>query len=508
VAAPTRTNRGTASLAYASQATATIVSPSITPGANALMCVPFYEFTTDSAATLVVSDTFTGTGAWSYINVSDTDTGNYYIARFAYAKLGASPGTGTITCTRHAGTFTMAMAAEFIEVAGYNTTTPVRQSTKGTATGSSATLTYTSTCLTDSLSFTGVTVDDGAAPTTPTGYTARNSFPLPASAVYGNSAEDLISPAQTIVWTGLGSYHAALYGVEVAAATSTTTNQAITATATGTPSVASTRRVLQAITAASTAVASMVRQAGKLVTTTGTATASFVRSVSKPITFTAAGTATFAKQAGKALVVAAAGTPSIVKSVGKIIARTASGAASIATTVLSGVITYFQTVAATATGTVSVAKAAAKAVTATGASTVSTIRRTAKAVTSASVGTAVATRQAGKQVTATAAGSATMARTANKVVTAIGVGAVTIRRAVAVTVTSVASGAATVVKAVAVTFTTVGSAVVSIVTALVGPVAATLAKWAAYRERIFGTGAEHHYDSTREDATARAREQT
>ena len=218
-----RTDRSTATMGagYVSQTANTITCASFTPSANALLCVIFHEFTNDTTPSLVVTDTFTGTGAWSYIDSTANDATNWYVTRFAYAKAGSSPGTGTITCTRRASAtpFTMVMVGDFFDITGQDLTTPIRQSNTGTSVGTTLAVSLASACASTSMTFTGVTSDNTASPTVPTSYTQRNSFGIPATAVYGVGAEMTATPTNTISWSALGSYHAAAWAVEIQQAT-------------------------------------------------------------------------------------------------------------------------------------------------------------------------------------------------------------------------------------------------------------------------------------------------
>lgn len=110
----TLTNRGTKSLAYAFQATNTLVSDSFSPAAGALLVVCFEEVTDDSTPSLTVTSSFSGQGAWSYAGQSYFNGFEYNVCRIAWSLCGGSPGTGTVTCTRRAGSFNMAMFAEYL----------------------------------------------------------------------------------------------------------------------------------------------------------------------------------------------------------------------------------------------------------------------------------------------------------------------------------------------------------------------------------------------------------
>lgn len=232
-----RTNRGTKTLTYASQSTNTLVSNSFTPAAGALLVVMFQEVTTDSTPSLTMSSTFTGQGSWTtYSAVADDGFGSKIVTRIAWSVCGASPGTGTVTATRRSGTFSMAMQAEYIEVTGQDTTTPVAQNvtnTNGAVT--SIPLNFGSAPASTSYLFFASDMNGSTSVAAPSGATGLGQFAM--GSFVGENAEKLGSGSQNNSFTG-GSGGAVNSGVaiEVAAQLGTNasaTGAAVTATANG-----------------------------------------------------------------------------------------------------------------------------------------------------------------------------------------------------------------------------------------------------------------------------------
>ena len=217
-----RTSRGTQSLAYASQTTATLVSASFTPAAGALLVVLFDEITTDTTPSLTMSTSLTGQGSWTLYQYASTNdgSGNYYTSYIAVSVCGGSPGTGTVTCTRRAGNFSMAMFAEYIEVSGQDATTPITQSHSALGATTSLANNFTTAPVSTSYVFASCINGGGGAaiPTVPTGMTAIGSFALVASNYTAGHAEKLGSAAQNNSWTGLIAFTNGAVAIEIAEA--------------------------------------------------------------------------------------------------------------------------------------------------------------------------------------------------------------------------------------------------------------------------------------------------
>ena len=114
-----RTNRGNKFQTYSTTTAKTLVSDSFTPAAGALLLCLFQEATTDATPSLTMSSTFTGQGAWTVRYVFDSDGfGSSIVSGLAWSVCGGSPGAGTITATRRAGSFAMGMNCDFVEVNG------------------------------------------------------------------------------------------------------------------------------------------------------------------------------------------------------------------------------------------------------------------------------------------------------------------------------------------------------------------------------------------------------
>lgn len=216
-----RTNRGTQSLGYALQTTNTLVSGSFSPAAGALIVVLFDEVTYDAGHSLTMSSTFTGQGSWTvYSAVQPDGYGNYYISRIAWSVCGATPGTGTVTCTRPAGSTYQGMFAEFIEVSGQDTVTPVAQHVENTGVSTSLVLTFAGVPVTSSFVFSNCHDANSTAPGTPSGMTALGSFnsDIGNGGGYSAHAEVLLTASQTNTWNGLGNFVNAGVAIEVVSA--------------------------------------------------------------------------------------------------------------------------------------------------------------------------------------------------------------------------------------------------------------------------------------------------
>lgn len=204
-----RTNRGTKSVNYAgSNSTNTLTSNAFTPAGGALLVVLFDEITNDAGHALTMSSTFSGQGAWTIYSVNrDDGFGNKWIARIAWSVCGGSPGSGTVTCTRPAGSTASGMFAEFIEVTGQDAAAPIRQNAQNSGTGSSLATTLGSAPLASSYLFTSVG-DSATGAAAPSGMTMLGTFDsnVGAGGGYHAHAEKLGSGAQANTWTGLNSF--------------------------------------------------------------------------------------------------------------------------------------------------------------------------------------------------------------------------------------------------------------------------------------------------------------
>jgi len=208
-----RTNRGTKSLSLAVQATDTLVSDSFSPAAGSLLVVLFDEYTRDATPSLTMSSTFSGQGAWTTYSFTATDDGfgNFFVGRIAVSVCGASPGTGTVTCTRRAGSVSMSMFAEFIEVSGQNA---VAQSKTNVGTGSTLALNFDSAPAASSMVFASCIDGGSGAIDVPSGFTMLGAFALDTSWRVEH-AEDLASAAQNNSWSNLGSFNNGAVGIEI-----------------------------------------------------------------------------------------------------------------------------------------------------------------------------------------------------------------------------------------------------------------------------------------------------
>lgn len=213
-----RTNRGTSTLTWASNVNPSVTSSSFSPAAGSLLVVMVEELTSDTTPSLTMSSSLSGMGAWTKVATTylDDGFGSYYSAAIFYATCGASPGTGTVTCTSRAGTWTNGLFMEVIEVTGQDTASPVPQTKTNTGASTSLALNFTSTPTATSYCFSNCIDGGSSAPTVPTNFTGLGAGAIPASDWNTKHGEDLGSVAQNNSWTGLGDFANAAVAIEVA----------------------------------------------------------------------------------------------------------------------------------------------------------------------------------------------------------------------------------------------------------------------------------------------------
>lgn len=207
------TTRGTKTLAYALQATNTLVSDSFSPAAGALVVCMFEEVTDDTTSSLTMSSTLTGQGAWTQAGLAYYNGFEYQVSRIAWSVCGAAPGTGTVTATRRAGSFNMGMFAEFLELGGVDTAAPVVQQITNSGASSSLALNFASSPLASSITLFSI-CEGQQNPVTPSGTTALAEHNI-VSTFWGDHAYDT-TPAQNNSWTGLGAFAQCGTAIEVA----------------------------------------------------------------------------------------------------------------------------------------------------------------------------------------------------------------------------------------------------------------------------------------------------
>ena len=223
-----RTNRGNATLNYVNQTTNTITSASFSPAAGALLLVLFGEFTNDTTPSLVVTSSFTGQGAWTVDYLAANDGGNWNASGIAWSICGGSPGSGTITCTRRAGSFSDGMFGEFIEITGQDANTPASNNAGNVGSGvtslaltlgtSPAASSMLFACCMDDNSFNNVVV--------PSGWTAlANNSADAGMTAYTQNAEILASGSTTSTFTNLNNYRCSGVVIEIVAGVSSGTRR-------------------------------------------------------------------------------------------------------------------------------------------------------------------------------------------------------------------------------------------------------------------------------------------
>ncbi len=132
-------------------------------------------------------------------------------------------------------------------------------------------------------------------------------------------------------------------------------NKTLSATSTGTPSISTLRTLKQALTATATGTASFIKSVSKTLSASGTGTASFIKSISKTLSVTATGTPSIdtAKVILQELIATATGTASFIRQVAKNLTASATGTPEI-TPISSASQVFEQAMSAIATGVASI----------------------------------------------------------------------------------------------------------------------------------------------------------
>lgn len=194
----TVTNRGRKSTTAGVSATNTLTSNSFSPtgGSRLVVIAAFYGELQPAAFS--VSDTFSGTGAWA-------KDGEYTAAKYTTwtlkvavwsALLGGTPGSGTVTVTRDAGTVDQGFAADFVELGGVGSKV---QAATNINTGTSLTLTFGGAPVSTSVAIGGILGDYSGGSTVPTGWSEIATGTEP----YGRfqTGYDIDSVATAPSWT-------------------------------------------------------------------------------------------------------------------------------------------------------------------------------------------------------------------------------------------------------------------------------------------------------------------
>lgn len=210
-----RTDRGTASLAFTGATPiTTITSGAFTPAANSLIVVMYVGLAFSTTWTVTASSTHAGIGTWSYVDAHIIAFTDYRMrCTIAYAQVGGSPGSGTVSMAREAGEIDFGAAMSIEEISGHNTTTPVRQSDTETGAGvTTLTTTLTSTPRADSIVYAQAgdlfgTIGD------PSGYTLLDA--LAVGDLSCHNVYDTASASQSQVWTGFNADFSVATAVEV-----------------------------------------------------------------------------------------------------------------------------------------------------------------------------------------------------------------------------------------------------------------------------------------------------
>jgi len=209
-----------------------ITSGSVSPTGDALLLVMYAGNGGHTISSF--STTLSTSGGWYGPYTVDQGTNTVAIGAI---KLASTPGSGTVSATLSSKTNRKAI--QLAEATGYDTTTPLLNTTSNTATGSSTTPSVTLTSV-DTGNTTFGAVCAASSPTPNQGVELGENGGS-AGVPYLASMADETSPGNTVSWTmSTGAWAAA--AVEIASSTTThygTATISGTGDADGTPSVTS-----------------------------------------------------------------------------------------------------------------------------------------------------------------------------------------------------------------------------------------------------------------------------
>ena len=202
--------------------TNTWTTSSFSPTGNALLVVSGSLLnTTLEPAVSSVTDTFTGTGSWTIVQASNT-TIQQHVGFIAYALLGSSPGSGTVTV--NTSNNAIRTAVDVYEVTSVNTSAPVTQSKTGTGTSATPSITLDSTPATDSLVFGALSSRATSDPDITPGSNFTELGEVYSSGgvaqAHIQTEYDAASATTTVDWSNAPTISNVMVGIEIAAAAS------------------------------------------------------------------------------------------------------------------------------------------------------------------------------------------------------------------------------------------------------------------------------------------------
>jgi hypothetical protein len=192
-----------------------ITSGSVSPTGDALLCVMYGGNGGHTISSF--STTLNTTGSW--YGPYTVDQGTETVA-IGFIKLTATPGTGTVSATLSSKTNRKAI--QLAEATGYDTTTPLLNTTSNTATGSSTTPSVTLTGV-DTGNTTFGAVCTSNSPTPDQGVELGENGGTAGLPILASMADET-SPGNTVSWTqATGAW--AVAAVEIQAEVTGTTYQ-------------------------------------------------------------------------------------------------------------------------------------------------------------------------------------------------------------------------------------------------------------------------------------------
>ena len=182
-----------------SGSTTSVTTGSFSPSPNSILLV---FSSTNDLADVTVSDTLTGTSAWSSVYEAELNSGGISHISMRWALTGAAPGTGTVTTSCAAS---CRWSTSVVEVTGLDTTTPIVQSATNTGVSSVLTVTLGGAPAAKNLLIAALSSRD-LTPTVDTGYTEFVDRETGGSNKILNLAHNLSPSATNHQWTTLSSF--------------------------------------------------------------------------------------------------------------------------------------------------------------------------------------------------------------------------------------------------------------------------------------------------------------
>lgn len=203
-----------------STTTNTFTTGSFSPTGGALLLVSGNVLATGGGLTISsVTDTFSGTGSWTIVQLRATDFQDN-TGFIAYATLGSTPGSGTVTVNTSVNS--IRTTVDVYEATGQDATTPVVQSKTGSGTADTLSLTLDSTPAADSLVFAAVATRSSSDPDITPGSNFTELGEISSGGTFAQAniecQYDAASATTTVDWSTLPTITNVGVAIEIAAA--------------------------------------------------------------------------------------------------------------------------------------------------------------------------------------------------------------------------------------------------------------------------------------------------